>query len=206
MIPKDEGLGVMISAFVSREMGFGYNISEEDLVKVNERRQGKHYSDEEAAKKIKGNSLMKMPLTGSPFVVKFEYGANNQGYWDYDHMIIQFKACIDVVKTLHPEFDFVFLFDHSCGHGRQRPDGLSVPKANKTFGGTQPKMRKSKMETEEFLGPFPTILEVGRYQHMVYQDSDSGPWYKLEAEQLASKFDHQTGDSRTKIKKRRPWR
>jgi hypothetical protein len=202
MIPKDEGLGVMISAFVSREMGFGYDISEEDLVKVNERRQGKHYSDEEAAKKIKGNSSMKMPLTGSPFVVEFEYGANNQGYWDYDHMIIQFEDCIDVVKTLHPEFDFVFLFDHSCGHDRQRPDGLSVPKANKTFGGTQPKMRKSKMETEEFLGPFPTILEVGGYQHMVYQDSDSGPWYKSEAERLASKFDRQTGDSRTKIRKK----
>jgi hypothetical protein len=37
MIQKDEGLGVMISAFVSLEMGFGYDISEEDLVKVNEK-------------------------------------------------------------------------------------------------------------------------------------------------------------------------
>jgi hypothetical protein len=51
MIPKDEGLGVMISAFVSCELGFGYNISADDLVKVNEKRQGEHYSDEEAAKK-----------------------------------------------------------------------------------------------------------------------------------------------------------
>ena len=89
MIPKDEGLGVMISAFVSREMGFGYGISKEDLVKVNEKRQGKHYSDEEAAKKIKGNSSMKTPLTGSPFVVKFEYGANKRllGLRPYDHPI-----------------------------------------------------------------------------------------------------------------------
>jgi hypothetical protein len=31
MIPKDEGFGVMISAFVSREVGFGYDISLEDL-------------------------------------------------------------------------------------------------------------------------------------------------------------------------------
>jgi hypothetical protein len=57
-----------------------------------------------------------------------------------------------------------------------------TPKANKIFGRTQPKMIKSKMETEEFLGPFPAILEVGGYQHMVFQDSDSGPWYKSEAE------------------------
>jgi hypothetical protein len=31
-------------------------------------------------------------------------------------LILQFEDCIDVVKTLWPElFDFVFLFDHSCG-------------------------------------------------------------------------------------------
>ena len=78
MIPKEEGLGVMISAFVLRELGFGYFISMEDLDKVNKKREGNHYSDEEAAKKIKGNT-MKAPLIKSPFVVEFEYGANNQG-------------------------------------------------------------------------------------------------------------------------------
>jgi hypothetical protein len=133
MIPKDEGLGIMIFAFVSREFGFGYDISLEDLEKVNKKREGTHYSDQDAAKKIKGNSSMKASLTESPFVVKFEYGANNQGYWDYDHMIIQLEDCIDVVKTLHPEFDFIFLFYHSCGDDHQRPDGLSVPKVNKTY-------------------------------------------------------------------------
>jgi hypothetical protein len=118
MIPKDEGLGVMISAFVSHEFGFGYAISLEDLEKVNKKREGTKYSDEKAAKKIRGNSS-KAGLTESPLVVEFEYGANNQGYWDYDHMIIQFEDCIDVVKTLHPKFDFIFLFNHGCGHRTQ---------------------------------------------------------------------------------------
>jgi hypothetical protein len=45
MIPKDEGLGVMISAFVSREFGFGYCLSPQDLQKVNSEREGKHYSE-----------------------------------------------------------------------------------------------------------------------------------------------------------------
>jgi hypothetical protein len=202
MIPKDEGLGVMISAFVSREFGFGFAISLEDLEKVNKKREGKKYSDEDAAKKIRGNSSNKAPLTQSPFVVEFEYGANNQGYWDYDHMIIQFEDCIDVVKTLHPEFDFIFLFDHSCGHDRQRPDGLSVPKINKTHGGAQPKMRKSKIETEEFLGPFPAKLQVGDYQHMVYQDGDVGPFFKTDTEQQASKFDNLTGVSKRKMRRK----
>jgi hypothetical protein len=201
MIPKDEGLGVMISAFVSREFGFGFYILLEDLEKVNKKREGEKYSDEDAAKKVRGNSS-KAPLTESPFVVEFEYGANNQGYWDYDHMIIQFEDCIDVVKTLHPEIDFIFLFDHSCGHDRQRPDGLSVPKINKTYGGAQPKMRKSKMETEEFLGPFPAMLQMGDYQHMVYQDGDVGPFFKTDTERQASKSDSLTGVSKRKIRRK----
>jgi DNA-binding transcriptional regulator YhcF (GntR family) len=202
MTPKDEGLGVMISAFVSREFGFGYSLTLEDLAKVNEKRLGQKYSDEDAAKKIRGNSSNKIGLTESPFVVEFEYGAHNQGYWDYDHMIIQFEDCIDVVKTLHPEFDFVFLFDHSCGHDRQRADGLSVPNINKTHGGAQPKMRKSKMETDEFLGPFPATLSVGDYQHMVYQDGDVGPFFKTDAERQASKFDTLTGTTRRAIRRK----
>jgi hypothetical protein len=130
---------------------------------VNAAREGKHYSDAEATKNIKGNTLRKAALTGSPFVFEFEYGANNQRYWDYDHMIIQLKDCIDVVKTVHPEFDCLFLFDHSCGHDRQRPGGLSVPKVNKSFGGAQPNMRRSKIDTDEFIGPFEAIHEVGDY-------------------------------------------
>jgi hypothetical protein len=63
-------------------------------------------------------------------------------------------------------------------------------------------MRKSKIETEEFLGPFPDILQVGGYQHMNYQDGDSGPFHKSEAEREASKFDHQTGVSKRKIRKK----
>jgi hypothetical protein len=36
LIPKDEGAGVMISAFVSREFGFGIDLSNEDLTRVNQ--------------------------------------------------------------------------------------------------------------------------------------------------------------------------
>jgi hypothetical protein len=32
LIPKDEGTGVMISGFVSREYGFGIDLSNEDIV------------------------------------------------------------------------------------------------------------------------------------------------------------------------------
>ncbi len=76
MIPKDEGLSVMLSAFVSREFGFGFYISLEDIEKVNKKREGAHYSDKDAAKKIRGNT-MKAPLTESSCAVEFKCGANN---------------------------------------------------------------------------------------------------------------------------------
>ncbi len=117
IIPKDDGTGVMISAF-----GFSLRLSQQQLQKVNEARQATKYSDQEAAKEIRGKIFkesldnFKDPLDNSPFVLQFEYGANNQGYWKYDHMILQMEDCINVVKNLWPQFDYVFLFDHSCGH------------------------------------------------------------------------------------------
>ena len=35
IVPKDDGLGMMISAFQSREFDFGLDITEEELKKVN---------------------------------------------------------------------------------------------------------------------------------------------------------------------------
>jgi hypothetical protein len=51
----------MISAFVSREFGFGMVLSAEDLQKVNEHRQGKDYSDGLAAMDKRGTAA-KQPL------------------------------------------------------------------------------------------------------------------------------------------------
>jgi hypothetical protein len=49
LIPKDKGAGVIISAFVSREYGFGMDIRPDDLARVNERRNRKKYLDEMVA-------------------------------------------------------------------------------------------------------------------------------------------------------------
>jgi hypothetical protein len=55
-----------------------------------------------------------------PFVVYFELGANNEGYWTYNHMSIQLEDCIDCLKVVYPHFDFAFLFvNHSQGHPKK---------------------------------------------------------------------------------------
>ena len=80
---------------------------------------------------------MKKQHTSSPFIVEFEYGVNLESYWSYDHIMLQMEDCIDVMNLLYPQYDVLFLFDHSCGHVRQRKDGLNVENMSKSYGGKQ---------------------------------------------------------------------
>jgi hypothetical protein len=142
LLPKDEGQGVMISAFVSHEFGFCMTLTASQLDKVNkERKRGKrkHYSDQNAA--ISKNATTVKPiLSCSPFVKKFEYGQNLEGYWSYECMVLQLEDCVDCLQVLFQGFDFLFLFDHSNRHDCMQPKGLNARHVNKSFGGKQPKM------------------------------------------------------------------
>jgi hypothetical protein len=204
LIPKDEGLGVMLSAFVSREFGFGMKLSVEDLRQVNEYREGKHYSDRLAATEKRGTS-QKKPLKSSPFVVEFEYGINTEGYWTYDHMVLQMEDCADVVTVLYPEYDYIFLFDHSCGHDRKRPDGLCSNSVRKEYGGKQPKMRETKIESNEYLGPFrhELTVQVGTIQRMHFVASDIGPYWLTTEERELNRTDRPTGKKIKRFRNKR---
>jgi hypothetical protein len=57
-------------------------------------------------------------------------------------MILQLKDCIDVLKVLYPQFDFLFLLDHSHGHDCQKEDGLNVERMTKSYGGAQKRLKK----------------------------------------------------------------
>ena len=178
LVPKDEGQGIMISALQSREFGFGLPLTEEQLKVVNDARVGEHYKDAEAAKKYKGGTL-KGKLHTSPFIVEFEYGASNEGYWNYERMVLQLEDCIDVVKILWPQYDYLFLFDHSCGHDKQRADGLNAENMLRGYGGKQALLRDTTIEQEEgCLGPkIGRTLNVGDVQSFIFKPTDEGPFY-----------------------------
>jgi hypothetical protein len=79
----------MVSAFQSCEFGFGMDINPELLKEVNITKEGKKYNDTKAAISRRGTDLKKQ-LTSSPFIVEFKYAANLEGYWSYDHMVLQY--------------------------------------------------------------------------------------------------------------------
>ena len=211
LVPKDEGYGVMISAFMSRELGFGVVISQEQLDEINQTRRGKEYTDKDAAKFVH-NDTAKKDLTESPFVKSFEYGQSAEGYWTYDRMVIQVEDCVDCLKVMYPAFDFLFLFDHSCGHDRGQPDGLNAKQMNVDYGRKQPKMHPTMIQAEDgYLGPHrhSSVLKVGEEQEMVwpvYSDeefdpSKHGPYWmtpKMKEERRRTTFgDMEHGISKT---------
>ena len=125
-LPKEDGIGVMVSALQSREFGFGLReLSEEEWKKVNDHRASQEYLDKDAAKMIQG-SAKKKPLESDPFKQYFQYGAAKDGYWSYEHLVCQLEDCQDVMRVLYSDFAVRYNVDHSCGHDRQKEDGLNT--------------------------------------------------------------------------------
>jgi hypothetical protein len=170
----------MISAFQSRELGFGMELTKDQLDEVDFTMRGKRYTYEEAATKYRGNAL-KTDLLCSLFIFKFDYGASNEGFWNYNRMVIQLEYCIDVLKCLYPQYDILFLFDHSCGHDKQQPYRLNAENMLKSYGGPQSFLRSTVIQQENgHLGPYTCTLNPGDTQHFNFQDDDTGPFWMAE--------------------------
>jgi hypothetical protein len=141
LLSKDEGQGLMVSAFTSHYLGFGLNISLSQLDEINiiMRGKGKMYLDESAAK-MKNGTSQKRYLKTSPFVQHLRYGANADGYWTYEAMVLQMEDIVDCLIVLYPSYDYILLFDHSNVHDKKQPNGLNANHVSKNLGGAQPEM------------------------------------------------------------------
>ena len=118
------------------------------------------YSNEEAAIKLHGTAKKKT-LNSSSFVIEFEHGANNKGYWQYDHMVTQVEDCRDILKVMMQDWDQYcevhFMLDHSQNHNKHKPDGLNDNQTNAGSGWEQPKCTAQSSRTEIILGLIPKL-------------------------------------------------
>ena len=163
----------MISAFVSRNSGFGMPVNAEQLSEINALRRGQEYIDKAAATQI-NSTVAKPPLKETPFVRSLLIGATKGGYWNSFHMALQLEDVIDCLKVLRPGIEFVFLFDHSQGHARKKDCALDTSSMSRSFGGVQVPIRSSKIVDGCF---FNLTLSIGDIQSMVYDDDHDGPWW-----------------------------
>jgi hypothetical protein len=86
---------------------------------------------------------------------------------------------------LFPQYDYLFMFDHSCGHDKQREDGMNVQRMSKLYVGKQPKMQDTVIIYKKgFLGPFTRTLRVGDTQSLFFKAGDSGTfWLSMEEQE-----------------------
>jgi hypothetical protein len=95
----------------------------EELTRVNEMRRNQKHGDEEAAIYLLG-SADKKDLVLSLFVRYLEYGKGKDGYWSYNHMVLQLEDCTATFKVLFPSFNIIYKLDHLSGHDKEKEDGL----------------------------------------------------------------------------------
>jgi hypothetical protein len=110
-------------------------------------------------------------------------------------MSLQFEDVVDYLQVLYPDYEFVFLFDHSQGHARKQDGALSALNMSKGYGGAQTLMRDTIIvQAEGYLGPYSPILKVGDTQSLVYKGTtDSGPWYLTPEQKELQRHDRPTG-------------
>jgi hypothetical protein len=106
-------------------------------------------------------------------------------------MAIQLDDAVDCSNFLRPQFDFVFLFDHS--QARKKDGALDANNMSLSFGGAQPRMRSSTIDAGS-LGPFQSIFSIGDQQSMVIKDDNPGPWW-IVSNKLLDKQKHDTPDT-----------
>ena len=70
-------------------------------------------------------------------------------------MSVQLEDVVDCLRILYPEYEVMFLFDHSQqGHARKRNGALNAIQMLRAYGGAQAIVRGTTiLDADGFLGP-----------------------------------------------------
>jgi hypothetical protein len=115
-------------------------------------------------------------------------------------MVLQLEDCVDVVKVLFCKFNYIFLFDHRCGHDRKIPAGLCVNSIRKGFGGKQSAMKDTNIVSSKYLGLFGHAIKVGTYQKKLFASTDIGPFWLSPEERESTGSDSLIGKTRKRFR------
>ena len=181
MRKKTDGPGMMISGFQCEQRGFGSPLTSDELARVNAYR-AKHG---------------RPPLTASPGVRFLQYGANKEGYWNYEKFREQVIDFVDMFEALHPDWQLLLELDWSSGHAHMRKGALNAAAMNVMYGGDQPIPSSTPIPSDPtkaaaYLGPHDAKmqhggkeidckLKPGDTQHFYFRAGDPPPFYDLNA-------------------------
>lgn len=158
--PKNPGKGVMVSAMIDEERGFGIPVTDEEWQKIQpivEEFQREHtwFRIEE-------------PVNGQKRkigLILFDYGGANgdrnnaltSGYWTCAKFTVQCEFVIKCYEVLAPNVQLLLQMDQSSGHTSKGAHALNANSVNLTDGGLKkkqaaPGLRNTKVDKRD-LGP-----------------------------------------------------
>ncbi|CAM9528160.1 unnamed protein product, partial [Sphacelaria rigidula] len=139
---KTEGPGIMVSAFQDEIRGFGFEMTGDELARVN------------AFRSTQGRGTLKQ-TSGTRFL---KYGNNKEYYWKYGMFAEQCVDIMDCFEVLYPDWQLVMEVDHPSGHAKYREDGLHVGNMNVKWGGAKGSSMRSTTVTAGCLGLKPATM------------------------------------------------
>ena len=117
LLPRTEGEGYMLSAIVSRDLGFGRPLSKKELETINVARQDKRYLDEKAALEI--NKTLEKPtrlLSSTCTLVCTTRNIGLASIWHFmSHVSLKMWDVGDCLNDVYTQ-KYITFFDHSQGH------------------------------------------------------------------------------------------
>ena len=129
--PKGKGRGIMVSDFLLPFGRLGFS----------------HLSPNDQKSLIATTGLSETEA-----VEIFEYGKNNEGYWDGPKLLKQvINKAIPIAEALYPGYSFMFMFDNATSHAVYAENALCAGNMNKSSGGKQALLRDGWFETEDGL-------------------------------------------------------
>ena len=170
--PKTEGQGVMVSAFWDEFRGFGLDLTDEEIAKVN-------------LSRLPNQDLPQISAGESPGMVLFQYGKNKDGYWDGAMFQVQCIDIMNVLEVLYPTMQILLEVDHSAGHLKEQSNGLMTNAMGLRWGGKTSAKRDTVIE-EGCLGETVPVgsgrqLKIGMVQRMIFVEGDEPPQFSPKA-------------------------
>ena len=106
----------------------------------------------------------------NPFCQYFKYRERAKVYCTYDRMVLRLEDWSNIVKALHTDIYFIFIYDDLCGLDRGRLDKLNVTNTSSVYVRTQRNMNPKIINKEVgCLGLHERIIGVGDDQRIVFQ-------------------------------------
>lgn len=113
-------------------------------------------------------------MTETKAVEVFEYGKNNDRYWNRAKLHKQMvDKALPITQAFYPKYALLFLFDNGTSHSVYAKNALQAKNMNKGIKGKQPQLRNRWFEHQSI-----------QYIQLINFEDENGQWTQKRAQKI----------------------